>query len=286
MLFGKKKDNSELEYLENQINEQKEYLNVINNDIKSLMEKKSELQDEYDKLKRDYDLLKSEYNKIRKYSIEYVDALEGLEFEEYVSDVLKSIGYCNVSVTKASNDYGVDILAEKDNIRYAIQCKNYNSPLGNTCVQEVYSGKNYYNCHVAVVVTNSTFTKNAVELAQKDGVLLWDRNVLTDMIKKYALNNGVNPDNGTTNNNQNQKDNRKLDYSEEEYDDPLYDEIVEFVITTGKASATLLQRKFKLGYNRAARIIDLLEERGIIGPQNGSKPREVLVAMEHDDSEM
>ena len=65
MLFGKKKDNSELEYLENQINEQKEYLNVINNDIKSLMEKKSELQDEYDKLKRDYDLLKSEYNKIR-----------------------------------------------------------------------------------------------------------------------------------------------------------------------------------------------------------------------------
>lgn len=72
---------------------------------------------------------------------------------------------------------------------------------------------------------------------------------------------------------------------EEEYDDPLYDEIVEFVITSGKASASLLQRRFKLGYNRAARIIDLLEERGIIGPQNGSKPREVLVAMEHEDNE-
>lgn len=78
----------------------------------------------------------------------------------------------------------------------------------------------------------------------------------------------------------------RVESPEEEYDDPLYDEIVEFVITTGKASASLLQRKFKLGYNRAARIIDLLEERGIIGPQNGSKPREVLVAMEHDDSEM
>ena len=71
----------------------------------------------------------------------------------------------------------------------------------------------------------------------------------------------------------------------EEYDDPLYDEIVEFVITSGKASASLLQRRFKLGYNRAARIIDLLEERGIIGPQNGSKPREVLVAMENNESE-
>ena len=68
--------------------------------------------------------------------------------------------------------------------------------------------------------------------------------------------------------------------SKEEYDDPLYNEIVEFVVTTGKASASLLQRRFKLGYNRAARIVDLLEERGIIGPQNGSKPREVLVKLE------
>ena len=54
-------------------------------------------------------------------------------------------------------------------------------------------------------------------------------------------------------------------------------------MTSGKASASLLQRKFKLGYNRAARIIDLLEERGIIGPQNGSKPREVLIKLEKDD---
>ncbi|MBE6150910.1 MAG: DNA translocase FtsK [Firmicutes bacterium] len=64
---------------------------------------------------------------------------------------------------------------------------------------------------------------------------------------------------------------------EEEYDDPLYNDIVDFVIETQKASASLLQRRFKVGYNRAARIIDLLEERGIIGPQNGSKPREVLI---------
>ena len=70
-------------------------------------------------------------------------------------------------------------------------------------------------------------------------------------------------------------------------DDPLYNDIVEFVVTTGKASASLIQRKFKLGYNRAARIVDLLEERGIIGPPNGSKPREVLVNLtteERNDS--
>lgn len=67
---------------------------------------------------------------------------------------------------------------------------------------------------------------------------------------------------------------------EEEYDDPLYNEVVEFAITSGKISASLIQRKFRLGYNRAARIIDLLEERGIVGPQNASKPREVLIKKE------
>ena len=67
---------------------------------------------------------------------------------------------------------------------------------------------------------------------------------------------------------------------EEEYDDPLYNEIVDFCIETGKVSASLLQRRFRLGYNRAARIVDLLEERGIIGPANGSKPREVLIKLE------
>ena len=71
----------------------------------------------------------------------------------------------------------------------------------------------------------------------------------------------------------------------EEYDDPLYNDIVQFVIESGKASASLLQRRFKLGYNRAARIIDLLEERGIVGPQNGSKPREVLVKLESNEEE-
>jgi len=76
-------------------------------------------------------------------------------------------------------------------------------------------------------------------------------------------------------------DGKEHDASEE----PLYDEIVEFVVTQGKASASLLQRRFRLGYNRAARCIDLLEERGIIGPNNGSKPREVLVKLENKDEQ-
>ena len=84
-------------------------------------------------------------------------------------------------------------------------------------------------------------------------------------------------------------DNTKYDdgyESKEEYDDPLYNDIVDFAMEFGKISASLIQRKYRIGYNRAARIVDLLEERGIIGPQNGSKPREVLIKKEvNNDSD-
>ena len=73
--------------------------------------------------------------------------------------------------------------------------------------------------------------------------------------------------------------------SKDDYEEPLYNEIVEFVVTQGKASASLLQRRFRLGYNRAARCIDLLEERGIIGPSNGSKPSEVLVKLDNNSTQ-
>lgn len=66
-------------------------------------------------------------------------------------------------------------------------------------------------------------------------------------------------------------------------DDEAYNEVVEFAIQTGKISASLIQRRFRFGYNRAARLMDLLEARGIVGPQNGSKPREVLVKLEDNN---
>lgn len=66
-------------------------------------------------------------------------------------------------------------------------------------------------------------------------------------------------------------------------EDPLYDQVVEFVVTSKKASTSLVQRRFRIGYNRAANLIDKLEERGIVGPQNGSKPREVKIELQEDD---
>ncbi len=69
------------------------------------------------------------------------------------------------------------------------------------------------------------------------------------------------------------------DYSTEDVD-PLYKEVLLFIAKTQKASASLLQRRFKIGYNRAARIIDMLEEDGYIGPVDGSKPRKVFLEKE------
>lgn len=62
-----------------------------------------------------------------------------------------------------------------------------------------------------------------------------------------------------------------------QYDDPLYNDILNFAREVGYISASLIQRRFRLGYSRAARLIDLLEERRIIGPQEDSKPRKVLI---------
>lgn len=117
-----------------------------------------------------------------KVTMEKVDAMEGHEFEYFVADLLEKLGYENVSVTRGSGDQGVDVLAELNGIKYAIQCKNYSSALGNTPVQEVSAGKEFYGCHVGVVVTNNYFTKGGRELAERVKVILWDRDKLAEMM--------------------------------------------------------------------------------------------------------
>ena len=106
----------------------------------------------------------------------------GLEFEAYCAQLLLNSGFDNVKVTQASNDYGVDIIAIKDEIKYAIQCKFYSENVGNSAVQEVCTGRDYYDCHIGVVMTNAHFTSNAIELARKNRVLLWDHEKLIEFI--------------------------------------------------------------------------------------------------------
>ena len=110
--------------------------------------------------------------------------MEGHEFEYFCADLLKSHGFLEVEVTRGSGDFGIDILAEKDGITYAIQCKCYNAPVGVKAVQEAYAGRDYYDCMVGAVLTNQYFTAPAVEAAKKLKILLWDRGYLESMLEE------------------------------------------------------------------------------------------------------
>lgn len=115
--------------------------------------------------------------------IQEADRMNGHEFEHWCANLLKKNGFSDVEVTKGSGDQGVDVLATKEGIRYAIQCKCYSSDLGNSPIQEVHAGKSMYHCQVGAVMTNRHFTSGAKELAEATGVLLWGREKLQEMLK-------------------------------------------------------------------------------------------------------
>ncbi|MBS3906972.1 MAG: DNA translocase FtsK 4TM domain-containing protein [Syntrophaceae bacterium] len=100
---------------------------------------------------------------------------------------------------------------------------------------------------------SSAETKRVVEFLRKQGKPNYETSILTEVKKEK----------GATGN-------------EDEYDEK-YDEALAFVAETGQASISLIQRRFRIGYNRAARIIEKMEEERVVGPSDGVKPREVLV---------
>ncbi len=118
-----------------------------------------------------------------------IDSLSGREFEFLCASVLRENGFSNVKVTPGSGDYGVDIIAEKGGLSYAIQCKHYSKNVGVKAAQEACSGKQYYNCDKAMVLTNSYFTQQAINFASNTNVILWDRGTLTKLIKNSNLQN-------------------------------------------------------------------------------------------------
>lgn len=120
----------------------------------------------------------------RKYTLKQLDKMDGHQFEYACADILKANGYKHVKVTKGSGDFGVDIIAEKDKVRYAIQCKRYNHKLDNTPIQEVVGGLAYYQCDKGAVMTNQYFTEPAKQLAQVNDIELLDRDTLSHMVNR------------------------------------------------------------------------------------------------------
>jgi HJR/Mrr/RecB family endonuclease len=156
----------------------------------------------YEEIKREYDyklksfqeeLLRFKAKIFKEYQkevadISVIDSISGFEFEEYVADLLRKLGYKNVQITKKTGDKGVDILAQKNSRKYAIQCKRINprNKLNNSAIQQVYTGKQLYKCSNAMVITTGYFTEPAWEAAKELGVTLWARNKLIEQINQVS----------------------------------------------------------------------------------------------------
>lgn len=113
--------------------------------------------------------------------------MTGRDYEFLCAEYIKQIGFYDIEVTKGSGDQGVDIIAYKDGLKYAFQCKYYNNPIGNKAVQEIYTGSRYYFCDKKVVISNNEFTKSAKELANRTDVELWS-GITQDIIQNAIVN--------------------------------------------------------------------------------------------------
>lgn len=294
--------------------------------------------------------------------------MTGHDYEYVVADYLRSRGYHNVKVTKGSGDFGVDVIATKNGVKYAVQCKLYSSPVGVSAVQEVVAGKAYYGCKGAMVVTNSTFTAAAEKLADLNDVILLDGvtqfrashkisgkkillyllwlgavgGIITEILepidpsgtltsvlliplltlpfwikpiirlvkKRFAQQNNYADDPiefdtvstpiavSTTppimpvtpiskHSFEELEEAAKVlaekicstnEYSIEDPD--LLASVIALVVHEQLCSTSLIQRRLKLGYTTAARLVDNLESLGIVGPFTGNNSRSVFMSAE------
>lgn len=111
-----------------------------------------------------------------------VDTLSGVDFELFCGQLLANNGY-KVETTKASGDYGADLVLYGNNKKIVVQTKRYSKNIGVSAVQEIVSAKPMYNADESWVITNQYFTKNAINLARANNVQLIDRDGLSKMIR-------------------------------------------------------------------------------------------------------
>jgi restriction system protein len=119
-------------------------------------------------------------------TIENIDSMDGFEFERFLTKLYSHMGY-KVEHTKLSGDQGADLIIEKFGERTVVQAKRYSGAVSNSAIQEAVAAKAHYNSCKAIVVTNSYFTKSAMELASSNQVELWDREVLTEKLRLHAI---------------------------------------------------------------------------------------------------
>jgi HJR/Mrr/RecB family endonuclease len=149
--------------------------------IKIFEEIYRELKDESEYDRFINSLLVKEQSDEISYTIDDIDLMTGNEFEKFASELFKKMGFKTI-ITKASGDQGIDVIAEKGGVRYGIQAKCYSSYVSNSAIQEVVAGLTFYKCDKALVITNNYFSSSAIELANANEVILWDREMLKQKI--------------------------------------------------------------------------------------------------------
>lgn len=145
--------------------------------------------DLYDELKlKDIKVDYNNYNE-KEELLEKIDYMSGQEFENILINKLLPVdGYEKIEGTKYTGDYGVDIIAYRNGLKCAIQCKRFKEKVSNKAIQEIVAGRKHYRCDKAIVITNNYYTKNAQVLAEDNNVELINRDDLIILIKNY-LNN-------------------------------------------------------------------------------------------------
>lgn len=115
--------------------------------------------------------------------------LTPIQYEEYCAKLISNHGWI-CETTKATGDQGSDVKAKKNGKMLVVQCKQYSSSVGNAAVQEVIAAKGFYRADYAAVVTNSTYTKSAIELATRTGVILLNHDEISELDRRIGLSRG------------------------------------------------------------------------------------------------
>jgi HJR/Mrr/RecB family endonuclease len=126
-------------------------------------------------------LSKIRFRRYRVLATADIDTMDGLDFEQYVADLLRRRGFGHVSLTE-QYDMGVDIVAEKGGVRWGIQVKRYSGLVKAEAVRQVVTALRFYNCDRAMVITNSTYSTVARQLADSNDCVLVDRTGLLELI--------------------------------------------------------------------------------------------------------
>lgn len=150
--------------------------------LKKVEDYKNYITKKYQMEKLEKELLGNKQTK----TIEEIDDLDGYQFEDFLVELFKGFGYY-VEPTSYSGDYGADLIISDKVKRIAIQAKNYTGNVGNAAVQEIVAAQNHYKCDIAMVITNSYFTKQAKMLATTNGTILIGRDELTEILRKGKM---------------------------------------------------------------------------------------------------